>query len=48
MPIEGSAVVNGTGLARRDAIGLYDASSVSITAHETSRILIIDVPVVLA
>jgi redox-sensitive bicupin YhaK (pirin superfamily) len=48
MPIEGSAVVNGTDLARRDAIGLYDASSVSITAHETSRILIIDVPVVLA
>lgn len=48
MPIEGSVVVNGTDLTRRDAIGLYDASSVSITAHETSRILIIDVPVVLA
>jgi hypothetical protein len=35
-------------LARRDAIGLYDASTVTIQAQSAARVLIIDVPVVLA
>lgn len=48
MPIEGSLVVNNTHLARRDAIGLYDASAVTIQAASAARVLIIDVPVALA
>lgn len=48
MPIEGSVSVNSTDLARRDAIGLYDASTVTIQAQSAARVLIIDVPVVLA
>ncbi len=48
MPIEGSLVVNNTQLARRDAIGLYDASAVTIQAASAARVLIIDVPVALA
>jgi redox-sensitive bicupin YhaK (pirin superfamily) len=48
MPIEGSLLVNNTQLARRDAIGLYDASTVTIHAQSAARVLIIDVPVVLA
>ena len=48
MPIEGSLLVNNTQLARRDAIGLYDASTVTVHAQTAARVLIIDVPVVLA
>jgi redox-sensitive bicupin YhaK (pirin superfamily) len=48
MPIEGSVSVNSTDLARRDAIRLYDASTVTIHAQSAARVLIIDVPVVLA
>lgn len=48
MPIEGEIIVNGTILSRRDAIGLYDASSVNIVANDASRLLIIDVPVALS
>ncbi len=48
MPIEGSLLVNSTDLAHRDAIGLYNASTVTIHAQTVARVLIIDVPVALA
>lgn len=42
--INGSAVVNGNVLAKRDAIGISEADSFTITANEDAELLAIEVP----
>jgi redox-sensitive bicupin YhaK (pirin superfamily) len=42
--LDGRAKINGTQLNKRDAMGVYDASSFTIETEEQSRYLIIDVP----
>ena len=44
MVLEGKATVAGQPLGRRDAVGIWDASTVSIEANEDTRLLLIEVP----
>lgn len=42
--IDGEVVIEDETLSNRDAVGIYDTESVSITANKNSKLLIIDVP----
>ena len=42
--IEGAASIEGESLGKRDALGLWETESFTITAEENSRILLIEVP----
>jgi redox-sensitive bicupin YhaK (pirin superfamily) len=42
--IEGSVKINGELLNKRDAIGVYDTSSITIETEAQSRLLIMDIP----
>ncbi len=42
--IDGSLKINGVTLNKRDAIGVYDISSIIIETEAQSRLLIIDIP----
>jgi len=42
--IEGSAIVAGEALKRRDGMGVEDAASIDISALEDSQLLAIEVP----
>jgi hypothetical protein len=42
--MDGSATVDNETLNKRDAIGIWDTESVSITAEKDSRVLLIEVP----
>ena len=42
--IEGAASIEGESLEKRDALGLWETESFSITGEENSRILLIEVP----
>lgn len=42
--IEGSLKINGQVLNKRDALGVYDTSSITIETEAQSRLLIIDIP----
>jgi redox-sensitive bicupin YhaK (pirin superfamily) len=42
--IEGSVIINGNNLNRRDAIGVSETENFSISANETSELLAIEVP----
>jgi hypothetical protein len=42
--IEGAAKAADTTLNKRDALGVYDISSISIKTKATSRLLFIEVP----
>ena len=42
--IDGTIVVDNETLNKRDAIGVWDTNSVSITAEKDSRVLLIEVP----
>jgi len=44
MVIEGEVEINGEKLSRRDAIGVSETDSFTISALENSRLLIVDVP----
>ena len=44
MVLEGKATVAGQLLERRDAVGVWDTSSVNIEANEDTRLLLIEVP----
>jgi redox-sensitive bicupin YhaK (pirin superfamily) len=44
--IEGSVKINGIQLNKRDAIGVYDKSSLFIETEALTRLLIIDIPMV--
>jgi redox-sensitive bicupin YhaK (pirin superfamily) len=44
--IEGSVSVNGQALGKRDAIGVWETSSLSVTANQASSLLAIEVPMV--
>ena len=46
--LEGSATIGGEVIGRRDGIGIWDAESVQIAAESGSRILIMEVPMVMA
>lgn len=45
MVIEGSIEIEGQVLGKRDAIGVTDATDITLTAKEKSRILAIEIPV---
>jgi redox-sensitive bicupin YhaK (pirin superfamily) len=42
--LEGSVKIDGQVLNKKDAVGVYDTSSITIDTQANSRILIIDVP----
>ncbi|ULQ51140.1 pirin family protein [Flavihumibacter fluvii] len=42
--LEGSAEIGGQHLGQRDAIGVWDAASIAVSATENTRILAIEVP----
>ncbi len=42
--IEGSAIIEGETVGKRDAIGIWDTDTVKITAQENTKILLLDVP----
>jgi redox-sensitive bicupin YhaK (pirin superfamily) len=42
--IEGAAKIDGTTLNKRDGLGVYDTSSITIETEATSRILLMEVP----
>jgi hypothetical protein len=42
--IEGRASIEGESLEKRDALGVWETESFSITAEENSRILLVEVP----
>jgi redox-sensitive bicupin YhaK (pirin superfamily) len=42
--IEGGASIEGESLEKRDALGVWETESFSITAEENSRILLVEVP----
>ncbi len=42
--IDGKADLDGTSLAKRDAVGVYDTAKLDISITENSRILVIEVP----
>jgi redox-sensitive bicupin YhaK (pirin superfamily) len=42
--IEGSIKINGQSLNKRDALGVYDISSITIDTEAKSRLLIMDIP----
>lgn len=42
--IEGSIKINGQNLNKRDALGVYDISSITIDTETKSRLLIMDIP----
>jgi redox-sensitive bicupin YhaK (pirin superfamily) len=42
--IEGDASVSDQPLSKRDALGLWETESLSITAKKNSRILLLEVP----
>jgi hypothetical protein len=42
--IEGDASVSDQPLSKRDALGLWEIESLSITAKKNSRILLLEVP----
>ena len=42
--IEGTAKIDGTTLNKRDGLGVYDTSSITIETEATSRILLMEVP----
>ncbi|HWZ15829.1 MAG TPA: pirin family protein [Mucilaginibacter sp.] len=42
--IEGSVKINGQNLNKRDALGVYDMSSITIDTEAESRLLIMDIP----
>jgi len=42
--IDGEANVNGTPLAKRDAVGYYNLKEINVEALENSKILIIEIP----
>jgi quercetin 2,3-dioxygenase len=42
--IDGAANINGTGLNKKDALGVYDTSSITIKTEAKSRLLLIEVP----
>ena len=44
MVMEGNAEIAGQSLGQRDAIGVWDADAVSISATEDCRLLLIEVP----
>jgi redox-sensitive bicupin YhaK (pirin superfamily) len=44
MILEGEATVGGQKLGRRDAVGVWDTSGVSIAANQDTRLLLIEVP----
>lgn len=43
--MEGLVTVNGIGLGKRDAVGIWDASAISIQAKEESEYIIIEAPI---
>ena len=45
--IEGSVTINGHELGKRDALGIWDTDSLSITATSDAELLLIDVPMAL-
>jgi quercetin 2,3-dioxygenase len=44
--LEGNAMVDGTALSRRDALGAWNTETVDISASPESKILVIEVPMV--
>ena len=42
--LEGSAIVAGEELMRRDGLGIEDASSIEISTTENCQLLVIEVP----
>ncbi|SEQ48416.1 hypothetical protein SAMN05421824_1772 [Hyunsoonleella jejuensis] len=42
--VDGSIEVSGKSLNKRDAIGVWDIDSVDVAAHESSEVIIIEVP----
>ncbi|MDB5133340.1 MAG: pirin family protein [Mucilaginibacter sp.] len=42
--IEGSVKINGQNVNKRDALGVYDISSITIDTETKSRLLIMDIP----
>jgi quercetin 2,3-dioxygenase len=44
--LEGAVKINGQVLNKKDALGVYDISSIVIDTQESTRLLIIDVPMV--
>ena len=45
--IEGEATIEGQKLEKRDGFGIWDTSAISITAEKDSRILLMEVPMVI-
>ena len=43
--MNGLVAVNGIGLGKRDAVGIWDASAISIHAKEESEYIIIEAPI---
>ncbi len=46
--LEGEVEINGEKLSKRDGMGLWDLSSLSVTASEKARVLVMEVPMRLA
>jgi redox-sensitive bicupin YhaK (pirin superfamily) len=42
--IEGAVKINGQDLNKRDALGVYNTSSITIDTEAKSRLLIMDIP----